>query len=332
MKTLLIGDLHLKNIPSIPGYIDAQVDAIHRIIDVEKDVDSIIFLGDIFHNRKPSPTELLKLKEILDHAKVGIKIFLIRGNHESETKSDDGVTALSLFSEKVITHTETIGKYTFIPHYEDKSLIVKALHETPPGNFIFGHWGYTGSLNSIGYADFDIDRDLINNPTFLGHIHHFKEEAKITVLGTPYTTSFQESGKINYYGILEHEGDQWNFTKHKVDWGIRHVILNYSDLANKKTYWLQDENYFTLLRIFMSELDGVPDMRFKQWLIDKYKIKYLDVKFQPVEEDDEEQSNFVPGGEVFQLTDELIKKYVDGQNSDLSKKDIMIGLEELRRE
>ena len=50
----------------------------------------------------------------MDYVRVGIKIFLLRGNHESETKSDDGITALSLFPENIITHTKTVGKYTFI--------------------------------------------------------------------------------------------------------------------------------------------------------------------------------------------------------------------------
>ena len=81
----------------------------------------------------------------------------------------------------------------------------------------------------------------------------------------------------------------------------------------------------------MTELDGVPDMRFKEWICDKYGIKYLDIKFHPVEED-KDQSDFVPCDEVFQITNEFIEKYVDGQNSDLSKKDIMAGLEELRKE
>tara|TARA_R110002020_G_scaffold80048_3_gene200014 strand:+ start:4232 stop:5233 length:1002 start_codon:yes stop_codon:yes gene_type:complete len=333
MKTLIIGDTHIKNVPSIPGYIDAQIEAISRIICAEKDLDNIIFLGDIFHNRRPTPTELLKFREVLSSVYVKTKVFLIRGNHESETKSDDGVTALSLYSENVITHTKTVGKYTFIPHYENQKTIEEALSSVPKGNFVFGHFGFDGCLNSIGNADFSIKRSNFNNPTFLGHIHTFREEARVTLMGTPYTTSFQESGKTSYYGVLEHEDDQWSFKKNEITWGIRHVTLDYSDLATKQTHWLQDENYFTILRIFMNELDGVPDMRFKKWLIDKYKIKYLDIKFKPVEEEKgEEQSSFTPGGDVFQVTDDLIQKYVDGQNSDLSKEDIMKGLEELRRE
>ena len=82
----------------------------------------------------------------------------------------------------------------------------------------------------------------------------------------------------------------------------------------------------------MNELDGVPDIKFKDDLKSIYNLKYLDVKFKPVAAIDEEQSSFIPGQEVFQLTDDLIEKYVDGQSSELSKDDIMLGLKTLRNE
>ena len=241
-RTIIIGDLHIKNIPSVPGYISAQVNTIREIIEREavtprcnNHIDNIIFLGDVFHNRKPTPTELLNFKQLLETVNHYAKnVFVVRGNHESETKSDDGITALSLFAgpnTHIFEHVGNHENYTFIPHYEDESRIVDALSKVPGENFVFGHWGYIGSLNSVGNADFSINRDRISNQTFLGHIHHYKEEAKVTVVGTPYTTSFQEAGKKNYYGVLEETDKGWSFQKVEINHGIRHMVVDYHDLS-----------------------------------------------------------------------------------------------------
>jgi DNA repair exonuclease SbcCD nuclease subunit len=51
-------------------------------------------------HRKPSPSELLAFKKILSRCSmVRSDVVVLRGNHDSETKADDGVTALSLLSK-----------------------------------------------------------------------------------------------------------------------------------------------------------------------------------------------------------------------------------------
>ena len=80
-------------------------------------------MGDVFMYRKPSPSELLALDDVLSYITDihGADVVILRGNHDSETKADDGVTALSVFANskvKIITHTE-IERHTrrvYIPH------------------------------------------------------------------------------------------------------------------------------------------------------------------------------------------------------------------------
>ena len=65
MKTLLLTDLHLSN-KSFKGIslLDYQVTCLIDIITEEKPHE-IIIMGDIFMQRKPSPSALLALKKIL---------------------------------------------------------------------------------------------------------------------------------------------------------------------------------------------------------------------------------------------------------------------------
>jgi len=225
VKTLVIGDLHFNDKP--PGLLDAQVSFTKRLLDVgmKKSVDRVIFLGDLMMHRRPSPSVLLALKDVIQHAQLRCaSVVILRGNHDSETKADDGVTALSLFSSpkvRVVRHFEldTWAGHAYIPHYEDEERIKEALEEVPEGFTVFGHFGYNGALNSVGDLDFSIPFSAFTHPTILGHIHGYKQDGPVTIMGTPFSTSFQECGKECFYGILDEAG----LEAHHIDFGIRHI-------------------------------------------------------------------------------------------------------------
>ena len=127
MRTLVITDLHLNS--KVSGLLDAQESAIVKIYNKESP-DDVIIMGDVFMHRKPSPSELLAFKRILDHM-VRAEVVVIRGNHDSETKADDGVTALGLYQKvgvKIISHTylDNDRKRAYIPHYENEETIIAA--------------------------------------------------------------------------------------------------------------------------------------------------------------------------------------------------------------
>ena len=159
-RTLVIGDLHFDNKPY--GLLKAQRGTTIEIYnDAIKSgpIDDVIFLGDLMMHRKPYPSVLLALKEVIDYISEKSNVFILRGNHDSETKADDGVTALSLFESKnvtIITHIMIVAasRRVYIPHYEDETRIKEALASVPKGYTVFGHFGYYGSLNSAGDNDF----------------------------------------------------------------------------------------------------------------------------------------------------------------------------------
>jgi len=321
VRTLVIGDLHFDNKPF--GLLEAQVDCIKRIIHNE-DVDDVIFLGDLMMHRRPYPRVLLALKEVMDYASEKAEVSIIRGNHDSENKSDDGVTALSLFeSDKVKVATQTRYDYktkrAFIPHYEDEDKIKEDLANVPKGYTVFGHFGYYGSLNSAGDSDFSLSLDDFSNPTILGHIHRYNRGKVVTLLGTPYTTNYAEYKKESFYGILQ-DGE---LEVHPVTWGPRHLVVDY-DLVEDNLDWINDPKYFTLLRINVSTVDKDQDSIAD--LMDKLEVGYVEIKYTPLSDDkyDDEEIDVI--NPVIEINDALIEDYINTSNTKIGKEALLEGL------
>lgn len=327
MRTLVITDLHLNN--KIPGLIDAQIKCLYNLIDKEGEYcDRLVIMGDVFMHRSPSATELLALDALLQRAKTWVDmIILIRGNHDSETKADDGITALSVFDRNkcyVVTHkfTDYDYKHVYIAHFENEDTIIEHLRKVPDGFTVFGHFGFHGSLNSSGDRDFGIDLNEFNNDTYLGHIHRFSSrkvgQNSVVCLGTPYTTNFGEAFKTNYYCIIEEDSTP---TYKTVDGGPRHVVYTASNLeANLET--INDPAFFTFLRVVQE--DEHVDIPY-----DKINVAKVEVVYAPVF-DEEHISEYQPEDQVFTITEDIVDQYVEEANTVISKEDLMQGYRQLR--
>jgi len=336
VKTLVIGDLHFDNKPF--GLLEAQKQCIKNIIDLNPKADHIIFLGDLMMHRKPYPSVLLALKEVIDYASSRAMVTIIRGNHDSENKSDDGVTALSLFEKnpcqdllphpknrhnhvRVITQTfhDHRHKMAFIPHYEDEKRIKKDLSEVPDDYVVFGHFGYCGSLNSAGDNDFSLALSDFKHHTILGHIHKHSRGELVTLMGTPYTTNFAEYKKENFYGVLQNG----KLDTHPINMGPRHLVIDYHSVEDNLD-WINDEKYFTLMRINISTVDK--DQNNITDLIDKLSVGYVEVKYKPVVDEKFEREEMVCIDPITELNDSLIEEYINSSNTKISKSDLYNGL------
>lgn len=323
-KTLVIGDLHFDN--KFRGMLDAQREAVIKICDLHKECDKVIFLGDLMMHRNPRPEVLLALKKMIDTISKNREVFILRGNHDSVTKSDDGLTSLSLFENtkvKVITHThiDHENKWMFIPHYEDEQKIKDDLACAPKGYTIFGHFGYNGVLNSAGDADFSLSISDFKNPTILGHIHTEGRNGNVTVLGTPYSTNFGEAGKDCYYGILDERG----LDKLPSKYGPRHLVVDYDNVEDNLDWINKDSKPtdYTLLRININTINEDQD-RIAE-LCDKIKVGSLEIKYKPLLD---EKDEFETDGRVFTtaLNDDLIEHYINSNKTKINKDELLSGL------
>jgi DNA repair exonuclease SbcCD nuclease subunit len=333
MKTLVITDLHLSD--KIRGLLNAQTACLSKIFKAEKP-DEIVIMGDVFMSRRPSPTVLLGLKGLLDRHQAECPFTILRGNHDSETKADDGVTALSVFDSPtvdIITHTDTnhLLKRVYIPHYENEQHIIEALRGVPKGYRVFGHFGFSGSLNSAGDCDFTIPLREFRNSCMLGHIHHFHErsldleEEKITLtcLGTPYTTNFNESGKGNFYAIIEDD----EVTYKEVTHGPKHIVVNYDDIADAAED-LNNTDYFKMVQVHANKLSDTENHLIAQDLLGMYPIDCVEVKYRPIF-DGEIENYYDPATSLFDLTRDVLEAYVDNSAVELDKDQLMKGLDQI---
>jgi len=329
MRTLILGDIHVSNRDEVLR--EAQIACLAKIFN-EANPDEVVQLGDFLDFRKPSPEALLAAKSIIDFWQEKAKVTIIRGNHCASTKADDGVTALSVFeSEKVDIITDLDVDHqmerVYIPHYENEKLITNALHKCPKGYTVFGHFGYYGCLNSVGDFDFNININSFRNNTVLGHIHRFNErsfncdgeEKSVLILGTPYTTNFGESGKQNYYAILENG----KITIHEIQHGPRHLTISNKDVPSNIEL-INDVNYCTYLRIFLEP--GEAQVNFEG-----IKAHSIDVKYSQAF-DEEMVSSYEPSRDLFRLNDVIIEDYLESANSSISTEKLLEGYNLLKYE
>lgn len=336
MKLLVIGDTHFDN--PYPGYLDAQLNTLIQIVEKSKP-HAIVFLGDIFHHRNPDPEVLVNTWTAFGQIEESVtKIVILRGNHDSANKSDDGLTVLSVFESlktKVITIGEqhTYGLW-FISHFEDESKIKYCLDKIKSG-IIMGHFGYEGCMNAGGYFDFHLKKEDFKTKTILGHIHQYKQDGNITILGTPWSTNFGECDYPHYVGELEFDDRTQTFLDLKlvpVDYGIRHYVCPYHSLESMKEE-IMNPNYFTVLRVLLDKFsdDTTNDLRTK--IKEDYKVGYVDLKFQPIlnKKLDNRLSDYAPTEIIDSLSDDIIDKYLDEQTSTIPKEVLKKGLDEIKQ-
>ena len=333
MKTLVITDLHLNT--KVRGLLDAQIKCISSILDKEEP-DEVIMMGDIFMSRRPSPSVLVGFKKFLDSHKALTEFYILRGNHDSETKADDGITALSVFDDdynvRVIPHTlvDSARERAFIPHYENEDIIIAALRVMPKGFKVFGHFGFSGSINSYGDCDFTIPLREFRNSCMLGHIHRFNarsievdgEKVVLTCLGTPYTTNFTEHGKDNFYATIE--GDEVSYTQ--VTHGPRHLCIDYESIDEWHDV-LSDTNYFNIVRVYVNKLSDSDNSLIVKDLLDAYPIDCLEIKYKPIFDDDQEENYYNPKTNPFDLNRDVLQEYVNNSTAQLDKDMLMKGLD-----
>ena len=339
-KCLIIGDTHFDT--KCEGYLDVQVESTLKLVKEHKP-KYIVFLGDIYHHRKPTPEVVVAVHKLFQKISLtpGVtKIYVLRGNHDSQNRSDDGLTALETLcypgsKVTVVKHTiyDPSLNFLLIPHYEDDDVIKE--HLDSKGNektVAFGHFSYTP--DHLGIKGFESSLKLTDFKcrTILGHIHKHLEDEHVTILGTPWTTNFGESDKDNFVGVMEEIPGGWGpLNKFKVRFGPRFYEAPYEALEAME-YEISDKNYFTLLRVILNRFSDDPISILRADIANKFKVAYVDIKFQPIYDDklNERLSGYDPNIPLTVIDDDIITRYVEEQASTIPQEMLERGLNLIR--
>ena len=343
MKALVLGDCHFTNAYPSFDYLGKQLATIESIILEREDVECIVFLGDVFHFRKPDPETIVRVQKFFYKiTEYPCKaIFVVRGNHDTASKSDDSLlTILEVLDHPkihIVKDVKHVGidncVFGFVPHFEsDDQIMIRlagleeelALYPDNTKKFIFGHFGYKGCLNTNGDEDFGLSLNVFKHPTFLGHIHKPVDEGNVYVVGTPYSTSFHEADNNHRYAIINTSTGDVTFKK--IDFGIRYLAFEYSALEANKEF-IKDKNYTTILRVFLNHITDVNSVDLRKSIMEEYAVQYVDIKYLPLIDNESHFSSFKPSNLLFELDDDLINSYVDECKSLIPKERILQSLQ-----
>lgn len=334
-RVVVLTDLHLRA-DYLPGYLDKQVETLTRLVN-KKPPDTVVINGDIFHRRNPKGAELLAFRRLLEglHTK---NIYINRGNHDTIAKDGSTETTLSLFSDiaTVITETRTIRlgdvDFDFIPHYEDENIIINDLGKTD--NHVFGHFGFDGCVANGAYLyESYVKKSHFKGKekkrlAFLGHIHKPKVYDKsIYVLGTQYSTSFGEANAQKYIHELIIRGGRVEVVRKPINFGIRHITTTLTSLEDDAKKYNFD-SFYTILRIKMDTLDQGTEKELMEALLDKHKVKHIEIVFDDVLP--KYEASHVDYDNILTIDDKIVEEYIDNADVIFSKSELLKALEEIK--
>ena len=333
---MIIGDTHFNN--SYPGYLEAQIESCIKMVE-KRFPKYIVFLGDIYHHRKPSPEVIVGVDKLfgrLSRVPGVTNIFILRGNHDSANRSDDGLTVLSTLEGKgkvkVIDQAKLFYElnFLFIPHYESEDSVKDHLTKVKDRNtIVFGHFGFEGCMNSTGFFDFDLKKEDFNNRTILGHIHAYSKHDNITILGTPWSTNFGECDGTHYIGMLERlpNGSWGELELEQPDYSPRHYVVAESSIEPMGDD-ISDPKFFTILRVVVSNFTEQNYSDLKKICKENYGAKYVDIKFQPVLDKklSSRLSGYNPNTPVANIDDDIVEKYIEEQSTSIPIEELREGL------
>jgi DNA repair exonuclease SbcCD nuclease subunit len=188
---------------------------------VEQKAKAIVHLGDLFHDRKGVPPEVIhRAGEWLDRVHAAkIELHLLVGNHDMSL--DAGTHALRGFKGRAILHdrVETVeilgARCGFIPYMEDPKAVAAATTHlrVQRCEYLFAHLGLGDPkyANCVpveyevpGRISLDDLRPDDFSHIFLGHYHlHQRLTKSVQYVGSPLQLSFGEADHPKGWTVLD---------------------------------------------------------------------------------------------------------------------------------
>jgi len=196
MKILGIsGDPHgkLSQISTFKEYLKCL-----RKLEEQKDVDTVVILGDLFDTHAIIRSEILNLW--IDYFNQITKPYiLLVGNHD-ETAPGSRIHALTAFQRNpnitIIDKPTEINDILFLPYY-DKISEFNAAVDASSAQYVICHQTIDGAKYDNGfYAPDGAPIQLLNKFKLVisGHIHTGQKIANVWYPGTPYSMNFNDAG------------------------------------------------------------------------------------------------------------------------------------------
>jgi len=298
-KVLIFSDLHIHAHKNSAARRDDCLKVLEWVFEtaLENNVESVIFAGDLFHDRQK--IDLITYQLTFDIFKKytyenKFDIFLLLGNHDLWFHEKCDVNSVAVFSElpnvTTVAYPATYpiaGKQVaFLPYTHNPIEDLKDLN----GDILFSHLAIDGAIWNVMHgtqADVSIEHDgdmtkvgadIFNGwqRVFLGH-YHAEQKLSDTVeyVGSPLQLSFGEAFQHKHIIIYDTETDEREYVQNT--FSPQHFIIPESDLDK---YDL--ENNF--IRVVVDDIGSSDLIDIKKKITTKHNVGSLEIKQNPKED------------------------------------------------
>jgi DNA repair exonuclease SbcCD nuclease subunit len=242
MKILLVGDLHVQqNNIEDTGELFGLVD---QILDEDKGISHVCFLGDIFHThdvvrQEPAFFVRSKISEIAKKFGSRVAWIALAGNHDYSTPSASTIdNAVRLVLGDLLTVVDSYSislnpefnslPFFFIPFIGDNERFIKIVEGISPDKILICHQTFDGSkYENNQTAPNGVDQNRVPQKLIIsGHIHT-KQNLKnnhneVVYVGTPRALTSNEVNQKKYLTV--YDSDLNIFTLHPTDHLVKQFI------------------------------------------------------------------------------------------------------------
>jgi len=350
MKAIIFSDIHIN---SHKKSVDRLEDCI-KVLDwvfktaVKNNINNIIFLGDLFHDRqKIDVLTYQKTFEVFEKYlyENDINLYLLLGNHDlwhyekcdissvNPLRNLPGVQVIDKPCVKKISEEYLFG---FLPFTHNPINDLKRIeeewekecsnHNIDPIKILGGHIAVDGALWNVKYGTFaevaiehdgdmvKIDSDVFSNwqKVFLGHYHaEQKLSNKIEYVGSPLQLSFGEAFQKKHIIIYDFSKNKCNYVEN--EFSPKHYIISEKDLEK---YDLKNN----FIRLEVEDVSSIMISEVRKDLIENKNVASMEIK-QISKKEEEHVVTDVKS--ILNKEEEMLEKYVEQVKIDLDKKRLL---------
>lgn len=337
-KFLLFSDIHIHPHKKSQERLQDCLNVLDWVFKkaIEYEVDSILFGGDLLHDRQKIDSltymEVFNILEKYQNEK--FSTYLLLGNHDLWFANNWRVSSVIPF--KALKNFEVIDKaeckiingvsWHFIPYTHDPIVELEKLKSNDVKNsFLLAHLAVDGAkLNSFGTTsdvivehDGDmviVDKNLFSKykRAFFGHYHGPQKLSKtIEYIGSPLQLSFGEVNEDKHLIILDSDEDKVSYIKN--DFSPKHFYINSEEIED---YSKKDlKNSFVCI---LSD-DDEDELQLKKKLSEftsKSEVATIQVKKQSKRQD---IHAVMDAKQLMVDEDKILEKYVEQVSVNLDK-------------
>lgn len=349
MKVLIFSDLHCHPHKKSSERLQDCISVLDWVFktSIEKNINKIIFLGDLFHDRQKidvltyQKTFEVFEKYLFEHE---LNLYLLLGNHDlwhnqkwdissvNPLRKLPGVKVISEPSVEAIDDDHLFGflPYTHNPiedlkKVESKWKIECKERNIKPSKILGGHIAVDGAVwnvryNTVSEVAIEHDGDMMKvgpsifekwDKVFLGHYHAEQKLTKnIEYVGSPLQLSFGEAFQEKHIVIYDMDKNKCEYIIN--DFSPKHFIINEDELDE---YELNGN----FIRLEVEDISSSKMVEIRKNLIEDKKVATMEIK-QSIKKEEHVISD---AKSILYNEEEMIEKYVEQANVDLEKEKLV---------